>query len=55
MNRIKPVCLIIMDGWGVAPDDPKNALAKANTPNLDRFVSAYPNTLLRAEGLDAQN
>jgi len=52
MNRIKPVGLIIMDGWGVAPNDAKNALAKANTPNLDQFVSAYPNTVLRAEGLN---
>ena len=41
-----------MDGWGVAPNDAKNALAKADTPDLDRFVSAYPNTTLRAEGLN---
>ncbi len=47
----KPVCLIIMDGWGIAPADEKNALAKADTPNLDRFLSKYPNSTLRAEGL----
>ena len=29
MARMKPVCLIVMDGWGVAPADEKNALAKA--------------------------
>jgi len=52
MNNKKPISLIIMDGWGVAPNDAKNALANANTPNLDRFASIYPNTVLRAEGLN---
>lgn len=51
MTDKRPVCLIIMDGWGVAPADEKNALAKADTPNLDRYFSQYPNSTLRAEGL----
>ncbi len=52
MHRKKPVCLIIMDGWGIAPADEKNALAKADTPNLDRFFSTYPNAALGAEGIN---
>lgn len=52
MGRKKPVCLIIMDGWGVAPADEKNALAKADTPNLDKYFSKYPHATLKAHGLD---
>ena len=40
-----------MDGWGIAPADEKNALAKAHTPNLDRYLSGFPNAVLRAHGL----
>ncbi len=52
MNRKKPAGIIIMDGWGVAPPDHKNAIAQANTPNYDRLTAAYPHTILRAEGLN---
>ena len=52
MEKKRPVCLIIMDGWGVAPADEKNALAEADTPNLDRLFLKYPNAILRAEGIN---
>ncbi|MBW1966289.1 MAG: 2,3-bisphosphoglycerate-independent phosphoglycerate mutase [Deltaproteobacteria bacterium] len=52
MTEKRPVCLIIMDGWGIAPADERNALAKARTPNLDRYLSRFPNATLRAHGLD---
>jgi len=52
MAKKRTVCLIIMDGWGVAPADERNALAKADTPNLDRFFSRYPNAVLRTDGLN---
>lgn len=52
MAKKRPVCLIIMDGWGIAPADEKNALARAHTPNLDRYLSRYPNAVLRADGLN---
>jgi 2,3-bisphosphoglycerate-independent phosphoglycerate mutase len=51
MTKTKPVCLIIMDGWGVATAGKKNALEKADTPNLDRYLSEYANSVLRADGL----
>jgi 2,3-bisphosphoglycerate-independent phosphoglycerate mutase len=52
MTKKRPVVLIIMDGWGIAPADERNALAKAHTPNLDRYLSTFPHATLRAEGLN---
>ncbi|MBI4257021.1 2,3-bisphosphoglycerate-independent phosphoglycerate mutase [Candidatus Uhrbacteria bacterium] len=46
----KPTVLIVIDGWGVAPDGDGNAIARANTPNYDRFVRTYPTMTLRASG-----
>ena len=42
------VMLLIMDGFGLAPDGPGNAIAAANTPNLDRLTAAYPHKIGRA-------
>jgi 2,3-bisphosphoglycerate-independent phosphoglycerate mutase len=47
---INPVVLIILDGWGIAPDGPGNAVTKADTPNFNRFWSVYPRTQLIASG-----
>ncbi len=47
----KPVALIIMDGYGYNPDSYGNAIAAANTPNLDRYMQG-PNTIIGASGLD---
>ncbi|MBQ7896459.1 MAG: 2,3-bisphosphoglycerate-independent phosphoglycerate mutase [Oscillospiraceae bacterium] len=44
--------LIILDGYGLAPVSEGNAIAKANTPNLDRLFSENPCTELSASGLD---
>lgn len=46
----RPVLLIIMDGIGVNPSKLNNAVAIANTPNLDRIYSSYPTCLLEASG-----
>ncbi len=48
----KPVALIIMDGYGINKETEGNAIAAANTPNLDKFFAEYPNTQLSASGLD---
>lgn len=50
INAAKKVLLLIMDGWGIAPDDKFNAIANAKTPNFDKLVREYPNTQLRADG-----
>lgn len=48
----KPIALIIMDGYGINKETEGNAIAAANTPNLDKFFAEYPNTQLSASGLD---
>ena len=42
---VRPVVLVIMDGWGDAPDGPGNAVALAETPTFDRLCA----TALRTE------
>ncbi len=46
----KPVALVILDGVGVAPAGPGNAVTLANTPNLDKWTEQYPNILMNASG-----
>lgn len=46
----KPVLLMILDGWGLAPAVKTNAAAMAKTPNLDSFFAKYPHTTLEASG-----
>lgn len=48
----KRVMLVIMDGLGYGRDYPGNAVNLANKPNLDRFIKEYPNTSIKASGLD---
>ncbi len=44
------VCLVVMDGWGPAPEGPANAVYLAKTPNFDRLERRYPHTTLVASG-----
>ncbi|MGH3141043.1 MAG: 2,3-bisphosphoglycerate-independent phosphoglycerate mutase [Gaiellales bacterium] len=44
------VCLVILDGWGLAPPGPGNAVELAHTPTFDRLWAAYPHTQLDASG-----
>ena len=46
----RPVVLIIMDGWGVAPPGPDNAVSLADTPVFDRLLAEYPHGVLEASG-----
>jgi len=46
----RPVVLVILDGFGVNPAKQNNAVVEAPTPNLDRYFSQYPHTLLNASG-----
>lgn len=46
----RPVILIIMDGIGVNPAKENNAVALANTPNLDRIYSSNTVCLIEASG-----
>ena len=40
----KPVLLMILDGWGIAPDSPSNAAKRARTPELEALFAACPHT-----------
>ena len=42
--------LIILDGWGLAPAGPGNAVSLADTPVFDELWSRYPHTTLTACG-----
>lgn len=44
------VCLVVLDGWGIAPPGPGNAIYLAKTPNLDTLFEKYPHTELKASG-----
>lgn len=46
----RPVCLIIMDGYGLAPASETNAVSLAEKPNLDRIFKEYNAKTLRASG-----
>ena len=48
----KPVLLMILDGWGIAPASSSNAATLARTPNLDKYFANYPHTQLEASGLE---
>jgi 2,3-bisphosphoglycerate-independent phosphoglycerate mutase len=46
------VCLIVLDGWGLAEPGPGNAISLASTPVFDELWARYPHTTLRACGRD---
>lgn len=50
-NGPKPVVLLVMDGWGIGPNNTGNAIARAKTPNLNRYWLTFPHTQLAASGL----
>lgn len=45
-----PVMLVVLDGFGLAPAGPGNAVALAHTPNFDRYWASSPHTQLEASG-----
>jgi 2,3-bisphosphoglycerate-independent phosphoglycerate mutase len=49
-SKHQTVVLAILDGWGVAPPAPGNAISSAQTPNLNKYISTYPVMTLNASG-----
>jgi 2,3-bisphosphoglycerate-independent phosphoglycerate mutase len=47
-----PLALIILDGWGYRKETKNNAIAAANTPNMDRLAKDYTSTLISGSGVD---
>ncbi|MBI2404898.1 2,3-bisphosphoglycerate-independent phosphoglycerate mutase [Candidatus Gottesmanbacteria bacterium] len=46
----KPVVLIVLDGWGIAPPGPGNAISLAKLIHIPRYWVSYPHTELVASG-----
>ena len=47
----KPLILMILDGFGIAPES-GNAISAAKTPNIDKLFDTCPVTEIGASGLD---
>ena len=47
-----PVLLAILDGFGLAPDGPGNAVSQADKPFIDEIFASCPRTQLAASGPD---
>src|SRR5689334_23988014 len=52
MTLVPSLALVILDGWGLAPPGPGNAISLAETPVFDRLWGEYPHTRLSAQGPD---
>jgi 2,3-bisphosphoglycerate-independent phosphoglycerate mutase len=44
------VCLVVLDGWGLAKPGPGNAVSLARTPVFDELWKTFPHTTLKACG-----
>jgi 2,3-bisphosphoglycerate-independent phosphoglycerate mutase len=51
LPKVKPVLLVVLDGWGIRVEREANAIAIAGTPAMDALVRDYPSTALRTSGL----
>jgi 2,3-bisphosphoglycerate-independent phosphoglycerate mutase len=49
-TAIRPVCVIVRDGWGHNENPKGNAVLAARTPHLDAYLTSFPWTLLQASG-----
>ncbi len=49
-STTKPVVLVVMDGYGKAPDSEGNAISKANRPNLLNYTKLFPHGEVIASG-----
>lgn len=50
--NIKPIVLVILDGWGYSEETEGNAINAAHKPVWDRLWATYPHTLIRGSGAE---
>ncbi len=50
--KSRPNCIIIMDGYGLNSKCEGNAIAYANSSEVNRLMSEYPTTAIGASGMD---
>lgn len=41
-TRLRPVVLLLLDGWGLAPGGEANIISQVKTPNFGRLAAEYP-------------
>ncbi len=54
MDQVKnKACLIVIDGWGIAPESELSgdAIRNANTPVMNRLIKDYQHVPIAAHGL----
>jgi 2,3-bisphosphoglycerate-independent phosphoglycerate mutase len=49
---VPSLALVVLDGWGLAPAGPGNAVSQASTPIFDELWSRFPHSTLSASGRD---
>src|SRR3979409_1305885 len=49
---VRPIVLVILDGFGERAEAADNAVRLAKTPHLDRLYATYPHTLIGTSGPD---
>jgi 2,3-bisphosphoglycerate-independent phosphoglycerate mutase len=49
---LRPVVLVVLDGWGIGRPEPGNAVLAAETPVMDRLWREYPRATLKTSGED---
>src|ERR1700690_2699444 len=49
-KRPKPIVLTVLDGWGYRSETKGLPIALARTPNYDRLLIDFPNTLIHTSG-----
>lgn len=49
-NSARRLLVILLDGWGISEEESGNLISRANTPNMDRFMSDFPHMTLAASG-----
>lgn len=50
--NIKPMLLVILDGWGYSEETDGNAIANAHKPVWDKLWNTYPHTFIRGSGAE---
>src|SRR5262245_25209894 len=51
-TAVRPIVLVILDGFGERAEAADNAIRLAKTPRLDRLYADYPHTLIGTSGPD---
>ncbi len=49
--KLKPVLLVVLDGWGIRAARDANAIAIAGTPSMDALQREFPSAALETSGL----